>query len=87
MHDLLIRNARIVDGSGGPSRHGAVAVSDGRVTETGDVNGLARRIVDAEGLVVAPGFVDIHTHYDAQLAWDPLCTPLLLPRDDEHRDE
>ena len=75
MHDLLIRNARIVDGSGGPSRHGAVAVSDGRVTETGDVNGLARRIVDAEGLVVAPGFVDIHTHYDAQLAWDPLCTP------------
>ena len=75
MHDLLIRNARIVDGSGGPSRYGAVAVSDGRVTETDESNGLARRVIDAEGLVVAPGFVDIHTHYDAQLAWDPLCTP------------
>lgn len=75
MHDLLIRNARIVDGSGGPSRYGAVAVSDGRVTETGEGNGLARRVIDAEGLVVAPGFIDIHTHYDAQLAWDPLCTP------------
>ena len=75
MHDLLIRNARIVDGTGGPSRYGAVAVSDGRITETGEGNGLARRVIDAEGLVVAPGFVDIHTHYDAQLAWDPLCTP------------
>jgi len=75
MHDLLIRNARIVDGTGGPSRYGAVAVSDGRITETGEGNGLARRVIDAEGLVVAPGFIDIHTHYDAQLAWDPLCTP------------
>ncbi len=75
MHDLLIRNARIVDGTGGTSRYGAVAVSDGRITETGEGNGLARRVIDAEGLIVAPGFVDIHTHYDAQLAWDPLCTP------------
>ncbi|MGE0803315.1 MAG: amidohydrolase family protein [Lautropia sp.] len=72
--DLRIDNGRIVDGSGGPSRVGSVAVRDGRIAAVGDVAGAARRTFDAGGAVIAPGFVDIHTHYDAQLFWDPLLT-------------
>ena len=75
MYDLLIRNARIIDGTGAPSLHGALAVQDSRITEVGDTDGLAHRVIDADGLAVAPGFIDIHTHYDAQVAWDPLLTP------------
>ncbi len=75
MHDLLIRNALIVDGTGSAPRHGSVAVSHGCITGVGQVTGPSRQTIEADGLVVSPGFVDIHTHYDAQLAWDPLCTP------------
>jgi N-acyl-D-aspartate/D-glutamate deacylase len=75
MHDLVIDNARIVDGTGGPSRHGTVAVKDGRIVEVGGAAGsAARERIDADGRAVAPGFIDPHTHYDAQVAWDPLIT-------------
>ena len=75
--DLLIKNARICDGSGGPSFTGSVAVRDGRIVAVGDVAGDAAEAVDAQGLVLAPGFIDPHTHYDAQLVWDGLAEPAL----------
>ena len=75
MHDLVIRNARIIDGLGNPSQHGAIAVNGGRISEVGDEVGRGREIVDADGLALSPGIVDIHTHYDAQLTWDPWATP------------
>jgi N-acyl-D-amino-acid deacylase len=73
-YDLLIRNGRIVDGSGMPAFRGDVAVKDGKVAEIGKLSGPAERTIDAEGRVVAPGFIDNHCHYDAQVTWDPLCT-------------
>ena len=76
-YDLVIRNARICDGSGGPSFHGDVAVGGGRIVAVGDIGGAAAETVDAGGLVLAPGFIDPHTHYDAQLVWDGLAQPAL----------
>jgi N-acyl-D-aspartate/D-glutamate deacylase len=73
-YDLIIKNGKIIDGSGLPGFHGDVAVSGGRIVETGKVNGEARQMLNADGLVVAPGIIDNHTHYDAQVTWDPLCT-------------
>ena len=75
MHDLVIVNARLIDGLGGPSRAGGVAVSEGMIAAVGDDLGPARLRLDAQGLALAPGIVDIHTHYDAQLTWDPMATP------------
>jgi N-acyl-D-aspartate/D-glutamate deacylase len=75
MHDLVIKGGTVVDGTGAPARTADVAVSDRRVTEVGKVEGRARREIDADGLLVTPGFVDIHTHYDGQVTWDPLLTP------------
>ncbi len=76
MHDLIVRGGSLVDGTGEPARQADVAVDGGIITEVGDLKGeAARRTVDADGLVVTPGFVDIHTHYDGQVSWDPLLTP------------
>jgi N-acyl-D-aspartate/D-glutamate deacylase len=73
-YDLLIKNGRIIDGSGRPAFHGDVGVSRGKIAELGKLDGPARRTIEADGRVVAPGFVDNHCHYDAQVLWDPLCT-------------
>ena len=75
MHDFVIRNTRLFDGLGGGPVEGDIAVRDGRIAEIGDDVGAGREIVDAEGLALAPGIVDIHTHFDAQLTWDPWATP------------
>jgi N-acyl-D-amino-acid deacylase len=76
MHDLIIRGGTVVDGTGSAPRTADVAVDGGVITEVGSLTGeSARRTVDADGLVVTPGFVDIHTHYDGQVSWDPLVTP------------
>jgi len=74
LHDLIIKNGNVIDGSGLPGFHGDVAVSGGRIVEIGKVSGDARQVLNADGLVVAPGIIDNHTHYDAQVTWDPLCT-------------
>src|SRR5271156_2703877 len=73
-YELLIKNGRIVDGSGGPAFRGDVGVKDGKIVEIGKLSGPATRTVDAQGLAVAPGFIDNHCHYDAQVTWDPLCS-------------
>ena len=73
-HDLVVRGGLVVDGSGAPGRRGDVAVREGRLAEIGAVAGRGAREIDAEGLVIAPGFIDPHTHYDAQILWDPLAS-------------
>ena len=73
--DLVIRGGQLVDGTGGPARTADVAVRDGVVIEVGQVGGRGAREVDAAGAVVAPGFVDIHTHYDGQATWDKQLQP------------
>ena len=73
-YDLLIKNAQICDGTGAPTSHGAVAVMGNSIAAVGKVSGSARREINADGLVLTPGFIDIHTHYDAQISWDPLLT-------------
>lgn len=77
MFDLIIHNARVCDGSGGPIFEGSVAVRDGKIVAVGEVAGEAKETVDAGGQVLAPGFIDQHTHYDAQLLWDRLAIPAL----------
>src|SRR5262249_58746566 len=73
-YDLLIRNGRVVDGSGGPSFTADVAGHQGKDQGGGRVNETATRVIDADGRAVAPGFIDHHTHYDPQALWDPLCS-------------
>ena len=75
MHDLVIRAGTVADGTGSPAHSADVAVTNGVITEVGRVDGQARRVVDADGLLVTPGFVDIHTHYDGQVTWDSDLTP------------
>jgi N-acyl-D-amino-acid deacylase len=77
MHDLLIKNAVIVDGLGGEPYRGELAVAGGRIAAIGDDLGAARETVDADGMMLAPGIIDGHTHYDAQITWDPTADPTL----------
>ena len=74
MYDLKISGGTIIDGSGAPRQMGDIGISSGRIAALGDAPDGARRTIDARGRIVAPGFVDIHTHYDAQVLWDPLLT-------------
>jgi N-acyl-D-aspartate/D-glutamate deacylase len=74
-HDLVIRNATVVDGTGAPARVADVAVSGDRITEVGVVDGRGHREIDADGLTVTPGFIDVHTHFDGQATWDPVLAP------------
>src|ERR1700674_981548 len=76
MHDLVIRGGTVVDGTGGAPRSADVAVDGGRITAVRSLAGEeARRTIDADGLLVMPGVVDMHTHYDGQVTWDPFLTP------------
>jgi N-acyl-D-aspartate/D-glutamate deacylase len=76
MHDLIIQGGTVVDGTGAPARTADITVSDGRITGVGDHRGEeAVRTVDADGLLVTPGWVDIHTHYDGQATWDEVLAP------------
>src|SRR3954454_8392081 len=73
-HDLVIRNGSVVDGTGAAPRPADVAIDGDRITAVGSVDERGRRELDADGRLVTPGFVDIHTHLDAQIHWDPLGT-------------
>ena len=75
MHDLLIRNALLLDGLGSPPTRGDVAVADGKIMTVGKAADAARETIDADGLALMPGIIDNHTHYDAQLTWDPWVSP------------
>ena len=73
-YDLLIKNGRVIDGSGAPAFHADVGIRNGKIADVGKLRGAATRTIDAEGRVVSPGFIDSHCHFDAQVTWDPLCT-------------
>src|SRR5579863_5490481 len=75
MHDQVIRNGKIVDGTGAPAFSGDIAIDGDKIVSVGGKAGAGRREIDAGGLLVAPGWVDIHTHYDGQVAWDPYLSP------------
>ena len=75
LHDLVIRNGNIVDGSGKKPFLGDIAIDDGKITKVGEVISSGKKEIDADGKLVAPGWVDIHTHYDGQVCWDPYLTP------------
>jgi N-acyl-D-amino-acid deacylase len=76
VHDLVVRAGTVADGTGAPSRTADVAIDDGRITAVGTLNGVgARHTIDADGALVTPGWVDIHTHYDGQATWDEVLAP------------
>ncbi len=75
MHDLVIRNGKVVDGTGAPARRADIAIDGDTITVVGEVPGEGRREIDADGLLVTPGWVDVHTHYDGQVSWDAELAP------------
>src|SRR5258708_6665075 len=74
-YDLVIKNGTVVDGTGSAAKRADIAVKDGKIAEIGKITDGASKVVDAADCVVAPGFVDPHTHYDAQICWDPAISP------------
>src|SRR5437899_2513869 len=75
MYDVVLRGGTIIDGTRMPRYRGDVGIADGRITALGRLSDQeAARVIDVDGLIVAPGFVDLHTHYDAQVFWDPYCS-------------
>ena len=74
MYDLILKGGRIYDGSGMPSFNADIGVQDGRITAIGRINDPADKVLDAGGLAVAPGIIDFHTHFDAQIWWDGLAS-------------
>ncbi len=74
-YDLLIKNGTVIDGTGAPGRHADIAVSGGKIIDIGKIKDSAKKVIDASDCVVAPGFIDPHTHYDAQICWDGAVTP------------
>src|SRR5688500_13591438 len=75
-HELIIRNGKVIDGTGSPARRADIGVTKAIITEESErIPGKANRVIDADGLAVAPGFIDPHTHYDAQICWDGALTP------------
>ena len=74
-HDVVIRGGTVIDGSGAGRRTADVAITDGIIAAVGSVEGRGRREIDADGALVTPGFVDIHTHYDGQVTWDSRLQP------------
>ena len=77
MYDLKIKNAKIVDGTGLKAFHGDIGVIDDLIVDRGKNLGIAKKTYNADGMVLCPGFIDLHTHYDAQLTWDPTASPSL----------
>ncbi|MGA9278650.1 N-acyl-D-amino-acid deacylase family protein [Ilumatobacter sp.] len=76
MYDIVIKNGKLIDGTGGPSAHGDLAISDGKIAQVGgSITESARRTIDADGAIVTPGWVDVHTHYDGQISWDQQIAP------------
>jgi len=75
MFDLIIKNGSIYDGKGSEPYQADIAISNEKIVEIGDIKGEAKKVIDAEGKIVTPGFVDIHTHYDGQVTWDPYLRP------------
>ena len=78
MYDVVVKDGLVVDGSGAPARRADVAVRGGRIVDIGKVDETAASVIDASGLVVCPGFIDLHTHYDPHVMWDPGVTPSSL---------
>ena len=74
-HDLVIRNGKIIDGSGSKPFFGDIAIDDGKITSVGKIESSGKKEFDAKANLVTPGWVDIHTHYDGQVSWDPYLTP------------
>ena len=75
LHDLVIRNGKILDGSGKKPFFGDIAIDGGKITSVGKIKNSGKEEFDAKGNLVTPGWVDIHTHYDGQVSWDPYLTP------------
>ena len=75
MYDLIIKNGTIIDGTGKDRYAADIAVKDGKIAKIGEITEHADKEIDAEGKLVTPGWVDVHTHYDGQATWDPLLAP------------
>ena len=75
MYDLIIRNGTIIDGTGNDRYVADIAIKDGKIASVGEINEPADKEIDAEGKLVTPGWVDVHTHYDGQATWDPVLAP------------